>query len=127
MRRNMPSLRVLPKTSIDTYATCNSMSRLPPRLFKFLVLLWALCAATAARAQDDLVSSGIEAFREACLMTDPRFEKIYQWAANKGLKSIEGDEPSLDGSIRPIARQDGWDRVAHWKVAASGLATVTLN
>jgi len=91
------------------------MLRSAVRILKSILLLLLLCAGMAARAQDDLVSRGIETFRETCLMADPRFEKVYQWAADRDLKIIQGQVP-----------ERGRSKAIVWEVAASGSATVQL-
>lgn len=83
------------------------------RSIPFVVLL---CAGTDAPAQDDLTSRGIDAFRETCLMADPRSEKIYQWAADRELKIVRGQGLERQGGIKELT----------WEVARSEATTVLL-
>jgi hypothetical protein len=84
-----------------------------PKQLLWLFLL--LCAAATARAQDNLDSVGIRAFSETCLMPDPRLEKIYEWAAARELKMLEGR-----------ARQEDKEKGFVWELATSGRASVLL-
>jgi len=76
---------------------------------QLLSLLVLLCATATPRAQDDLASLGIRAFSETCLMPDPRLEKLYEWAATRELKMLEGR-----------ARQEDKQKGFAWEIAASG-------
>jgi len=70
---------------------------------------------TAAYAHDDSVSRGIETFRETCLMADPRSERIYEWATDRGLKIVQGQGPERAGA-----------KVLTWEIAKSGDSNVAL-
>jgi hypothetical protein len=83
--------------------------------FLFALLVALLCAGTTAYAQDDIISRGIETFRETCLMGDPHSERIYQWATDKGLKIIQGQGPEHAGA-----------KLLRWEVAKSGDTTLML-
>ncbi|PJG56120.1 hypothetical protein CVM73_04695 [Bradyrhizobium forestalis] len=74
-----------------------------------------LCAGTITLAQDDITARGIEAFRDTCLRPDVRSETIYQWAADKDLKIVQGQGPERAGG-----------KQLTWEVARSGDATVLL-
>jgi hypothetical protein len=82
---------------------------------QLLSLLVLLCATATPHAQDDLASLGIRAFSETCLMPDPRLEKIYEWAATRELKMLEGR-----------ARQEDKQKGFAWEIAASGRESVLL-
>lgn len=82
------------------------------KIFPFLMLL---CTGTTVSAQDDMISRGIQTFRETCLMADVRSEKIYQWAADRDLKIIKGQGPEHAG-LKELT----------WEVARSGTASVLL-
>src|SRR5262245_20445049 len=64
----------------EWWSASSRHSRRPPTM-RLVVCLLVLLGAATARAQDELASRGIEAFRETCLMPDPRLEKIYEWAS----------------------------------------------
>lgn len=82
---------------------------------QLLSLLVPICTPAAAQSQDDLASLGIRAFSETCLMPDPRLEKIYEWAAARDLKMLEGR-----------ARQEDKEKGFAWQLAASGRESVQL-
>jgi hypothetical protein len=85
------------------------------RIMQSISFVVLLCAGAIVHAQDDITSRGIETFRETCLMADARSEKIYQWAADKDLKIVQGQGPERAGP-----------KVLTWEVARSGVATVLL-
>lgn len=84
------------------------------KIFQSILLVVQLYG-TAAYAQDDIVSRGIETFRETCLMADPRSEGIYEWATDRGLKIVQGQGPERAGA-----------KVLTWEIAKSGDSNVAL-
>jgi hypothetical protein len=85
------------------------------RILQSILFVVMLDAGAIVYAQDDITSRGIETFRETCLMADARSENIYQWAADKDLKIVQGQGPESAGP-----------KVLTWEVARSGAATVLL-
>jgi hypothetical protein len=85
------------------------------RIFQFILFVGLLGTATIASAQEDIMSRGIEVFRETCLMADARSEKIYQWATEKNLKIVAGQGPDRAGL-----------KILTWEVARSGAASLRL-
>jgi hypothetical protein len=85
------------------------------KIFQCTLLVALLCVGTTAYAQDDIISRGIETFRETCLMDDPHSERIYQWATDRGLKIVQGQGPEHAGA-----------KLLTWEVAKSGDTTVLL-
>lgn len=85
------------------------------RIFQSILFLVLLCTGTIVYAQDEIVSRGIETFRQTCLMEDARSEKIYQWATDRDLKIVQGQGPERVQT-----------KALRWEVARSGDATVLL-
>jgi hypothetical protein len=92
------------------------MARPASKIVQFSSFFVLLCAGAIAHAQDDVRARGIEAYREACLMTDPRPEKIYQWAADRDLKIALSHGLDQRGATKELS----------WEVARSGTAAVLL-
>lgn len=87
----------------------------PKNNFRCALLIALLSCGGTAYAQNNIISTGIETFREACLMVDPHSERIYQWATDKGLKIVLGQGPERAGT-----------KLLRWEVAKSDNTIVLL-